>query len=629
MPSHSDDDVMTTAPATTAEKPIFVKLETEPPVRKPGRPRLGISSHFQDTGEMANHSHRFVWCIACIKSGRPLYKKDRLPARGDLMQRHLLSCKYVEQDVKERFCNSSKSNTASSSNPASAAAAAAAAAAVSEARQRKSRVSNIISEPMPMSVSPVHTSPLHSQRHPILPPIVTSVGQEPSPKMITSARTTHIPPHHPRHITPPHFAHSRPSPSAGLGTSSSFHSPPLRATTSLDLPSLSHRAHPYRSSSGSSRGSHTPTSSMVRSPMPAQAPIQLPPLTLPHNIRLSPSSTASSNAGLSGGGTSFRISRNSPPTAHTTRSSPAAPAAPMASAPAAISAPASLSSISTLRGKLAKGANAYGIVLSVPSPVTARVAANLGFDWACVDMEHSPQAASTMAEMVAAITSTGSCAPIVRVPSHSEEWIRWAVEAGAQGVIIPAVQNREQMWRLVSMCRHAAQNASSASGSGPSSFGFGVQPRRVPSYQQVQPPPLPFGQSRLQRGSPDLASATSPSANDLLIIAQIESTEAVDNIDEILSVQGVDAVFVRPQNLSSGHSPVLPPQITSAGTACGSLGRVVGAARHFSVALGIDCADGDAARMRVQQGFQMVVVANDLEVLTSAAAQQLSRARTN
>ncbi|KAJ2693190.1 hypothetical protein H4R19_006041 [Coemansia spiralis] len=101
------------------ERPIHVVLETELPARKPGRPRLDISAHFQDTGEMANHSHRLVWCIGCIKSGRPLYRKDRLPARGDLMQRHLQSCKHVSDEVRAKFC-SQRSSSASSAGESKA-----------------------------------------------------------------------------------------------------------------------------------------------------------------------------------------------------------------------------------------------------------------------------------------------------------------------------------------------------------------------------------------------------------------------------------------------------------------------------------------------------------------------------
>ncbi|KAJ2347712.1 hypothetical protein GGH91_001715 [Coemansia sp. RSA 2671] len=101
-PPHSDDESVR-GTKKAAEMPVHVQLETEPPQRKPGRPRLDISANFQDTGEMANHSHRLVWCIACIKSGRPMYRRDRMPARGDLMLRHLQACKYVEDSVKQRF----------------------------------------------------------------------------------------------------------------------------------------------------------------------------------------------------------------------------------------------------------------------------------------------------------------------------------------------------------------------------------------------------------------------------------------------------------------------------------------------------------------------------------------------
>ncbi|KAJ2347327.1 hypothetical protein GGF43_004783 [Coemansia sp. RSA 2618] len=135
MPTHNENGGMAVAalagsasaspassaspPASEPEQPIKVILETEPPTRKPGRPRLDISAHFQDTGEMANHSHRFVWCIGCIKSGRPLFKKDRLPARGDLMQRHIQTCKYVTEDVRQKFC-SQRSSSASSAGDSKA-----------------------------------------------------------------------------------------------------------------------------------------------------------------------------------------------------------------------------------------------------------------------------------------------------------------------------------------------------------------------------------------------------------------------------------------------------------------------------------------------------------------------------
>ncbi|KAJ2491696.1 hypothetical protein GGI11_009121, partial [Coemansia sp. RSA 2049] len=121
MPSHSDDDMsISKSPSASPEKPIKVVLGTEPPARKPGRPRLDISAHFQDTGEMANHSHRFVWCIACIKSNRPLFKKDRLPARGDLMQRHLQTCKHVSDEIRLKFCSSSRSSSTSSAGESKA-----------------------------------------------------------------------------------------------------------------------------------------------------------------------------------------------------------------------------------------------------------------------------------------------------------------------------------------------------------------------------------------------------------------------------------------------------------------------------------------------------------------------------
>ncbi|KAJ2708343.1 hypothetical protein H4R19_004792, partial [Coemansia spiralis] len=93
--------------------------------------------------------------------------------------------------------------------------------------------------------------------------------------------------------------------------------------------------------------------------------------------------------------------------------------------------------LTRLRAKLQRRMPVFGVWLTIPSSVTARAMAAQGFDWACIDMEHTPLSPVLMAEMVAAVASSGTCVPIVRVPSHSPEWFKWALDAGAHGVIVP------------------------------------------------------------------------------------------------------------------------------------------------------------------------------------------------
>ncbi|KAJ2703758.1 hypothetical protein FB645_003779 [Coemansia sp. IMI 203386] len=649
MPSHGDDEEMI---ATSPEKPIKVVLETEPPARKPGRPRLDISAHFQDTGEMANHSHRFVWCIGCIKSGRPLFKRDRLPARGDLMQRHLQNCRYVSDEVRQKFKGSPRSSSASSAG---------------DSKARKARIANIISEPGPLHSSaggmgssssggnngnsgaagpltsagprlpPITTISSNVERSKLTTvisrpasststsaPVVTSTlaSSEQQPPPMSANMTMPVPLSLPisMPLRPP-YSLSRPSSGGNDNQLPRIRSPMMRSSTPVDLPSISRRSHPYLNrdrhpSSASLRGSQTPKTPVASPPQRKRGP------------RSSPSS-AGSSIGMSELPAPISAARVSP-LSLSSSSHPGARRSDIAASEFQTPLPSTaiVTPVNSLRGKLQSGSPAFGIVLNIPSPVTARLASRLGYDWACIDMEHSAHSANTMAEMVAAINSSGTCTPVVRVPSHSSEWIKWAVDAGAQGIIVPGVHSREQMQHLVSVCRNATAFAQKyPRHNSPESHAYQQHNRH--HYQSMQPQPA-------YHAEPTSNSSSSICA-DVVIIPQIDRPEAVSDIDGILSVPGVDAAFVRPQALATELAPILPPLRTiephrSLGIVGGSeepVSRVLRSSHRYSVPLGIDSVDGSSSgiRARVHQGFQLVTVASDIDALASAAADQLRMAR--
>src|SRR5579859_7953580 len=105
-----------------------------------------------------------------------------------------------------------------------------------------------------------------------------------------------------------------------------------------------------------------------------------------------------------------------------------------------------------VKEKLKRGESALGAWLSLPSVPAARIMARLGFDWLVVDMEHSAQNPGLMADMVATIADAGASAPLVRIPANSVEWFKWALDAGAWGVVVPMVNSREE-------AQHAIQHA--------------------------------------------------------------------------------------------------------------------------------------------------------------------------
>src|SRR5258708_30918695 len=90
--------------------------------------------------------------------------------------------------------------------------------------------------------------------------------------------------------------------------------------------------------------------------------------------------------------------------------------------------------------------------------------ARLGFDWLVVDMEHSAQNPVLMADMVATIADAGTCAPIVRIPGNSVEWFKWALDAGAWGIVVPMVNTREEAQRVVEYAKYPPPGSRSIGG---------------------------------------------------------------------------------------------------------------------------------------------------------------------
>lgn len=251
-----------------------------------------------------------------------------------------------------------------------------------------------------------------------------------------------------------------------------------------------------------------------------------------------------------------------------------------------------------VKEKLKRSELALGAWLSLPSVHTARIMARLDFDWLVIDMEHTAQHPVLMSDMVGTIADAGTSAPIVRIPTNSVEWFKWVLDAGAWGVIVPMVNTREEAQRAVEWSKYPPAGTRSIGGAfGP--YGFGIA--NWPDYARV--------------------------ANDeTLVIVQIESAQGLQNVDEILSVPGIDVAFVGPNDLHAqlGLTPSTEgaePEFVDA------LERIKASARKHSLALGIFSRDGEAAAERVRQGFQMISVTTDISSMIGAAGRNLRIAR--
>ncbi len=247
-----------------------------------------------------------------------------------------------------------------------------------------------------------------------------------------------------------------------------------------------------------------------------------------------------------------------------------------------------------VKEKLKRGEVTPGAWLALPSPSSARAMARLGFDWLLIDMEHSAQTPAIMADMVGAIADTGKSAPLVRVPAQGVEWFKWALDAGAWGVIVPMVNTRQQAETVVSWSKYPPVGTRSSGGAF-APYGFGITDRQ---------------------------EYTREANDEILVIVQIESVEALHNLDEILSVPGIDVAFIGPNDLriSLGLTPSTDgsePEFLEA------LELIKTTAKKYQVAPGILSNTGTIATERIREGFQMVSITSDINSMLEAATKNL------
>jgi 4-hydroxy-2-oxoheptanedioate aldolase len=248
-----------------------------------------------------------------------------------------------------------------------------------------------------------------------------------------------------------------------------------------------------------------------------------------------------------------------------------------------------------VKAKLKAGEVSPGAWLSLGNISSARLMSRIGFDWLTVDCEHSPQTPELMAAMVATIADAGTSAPIVRVPTNTVEWFKWALDSGAWGVVVPMVNTREEAEQAVSWCKYPPVGTRSIGGVF-APYGFGTVNR---------------------------AEYAAAANDEILVVIQIESPTALENLDEILSVPGIDVAFVGPNDM---HATLgLPPSTEGAEPEfVAAMEKLKEAAKRYNVPLGMYCSSGEAAVQRIKEGFQMVVTTSDASSMAGAAAQNLA-----
>lgn len=229
--------------------------------------------------------------------------------------------------------------------------------------------------------------------------------------------------------------------------------------------------------------------------------------------------------------------------------------------------------------------------LAIPNSFSAETMAHQGWDSLTIDLQHGMVDYATMVPMLQAISTTPTV-PVVRVPWLEAGILMKVLDAGAYGVICPMVNTREDAQRLVAYTHYAPR--------GTRSFG----PVRASLY-----------------GGTDYAVH----ANDTIVtFAMIETAAALDHLDDILSVEGLDAIYVGPSDLSLalGCRPVFDDVDPKAAEA---IDHILARAKAHGVVAGIHNGTTEAALARIAKGFQFVTVGSDARLMAAGARQVVDR----
>lgn len=245
-----------------------------------------------------------------------------------------------------------------------------------------------------------------------------------------------------------------------------------------------------------------------------------------------------------------------------------------------------------LRAAWYSGRTTCGVWCASPSSVSAEAAAHAGADYVCVDMQHGAVGYSDAVPMLQAVQGVG-VTPLVRVASSDAATIGVALDAGALGVVVPMISTPEAAARAVSACRYP--------------------PRGVRSFGPI-------------RAAVAVGSREIEALEDVVCAVMVETVDGLARVDEIAATPGLDAIYVGPADLALALG--LPPAYERPEAVHReAISMIEEACRRHGITAGIHCADGAMAARRIEEGFKMVTVANDIALVRSGVASELKAAR--
>ena len=231
--------------------------------------------------------------------------------------------------------------------------------------------------------------------------------------------------------------------------------------------------------------------------------------------------------------------------------------------------------------------------LNMADPAAAQIAALAGYDWIMIDNEHNPLTEAQVQGLVHAVQGF-DVQTIVRIRANREEHVKWVLDLGAGGVIVPALQSVDEVRHAVEICKYHPLGLR------------GYSPNRASGFWH-------FRQEYLDRAN-----------RDILLICMIEHVAAVRDIDAICQVEGVDALWLGPADLAQtlGHlGDPLHADVTAA------VDKVIEAAERHGKPWGLPVGDVEQLDAYVRRGATVLVIGSDTRMVRKGADETMAAVR--
>jgi 4-hydroxy-2-oxoheptanedioate aldolase len=249
----------------------------------------------------------------------------------------------------------------------------------------------------------------------------------------------------------------------------------------------------------------------------------------------------------------------------------------------------------TLRRRLVEGTSTVGVFIGAASPVTAEVCAAAGADWVLLDLEHGAGGEDQVGSVVLAAAAY-DVPTVVRAESAARIRLGRILDLGAAGVMLPRLDTADEVSEALRHLRYPPAGD-----------------RGVATYNRA----CRFGRE---------PEALDRADEEVLTVVQIESAKAVEQVQQIAALDGVDVLFVGPRDLS--HDLGVPGDMR-APSYLAALDRVRDAAEKFGKRCGLLVPDGGAAAERGAAGWTFIAVGSDTTLLARAVTAELARARAS